>query len=98
MQVTLERSGGFAGLTTTKVFDTDTLPANEANQLRQLVDASDFFRLPAKIPSKGYQADRFQYDITVEDNGKQHAVSVGEQALPGTLRPLIEWMMATARS
>lgn len=97
MRITFERSGGFAGLTTTKVFDTDTLPGNEANQLRQLVDAADFFRLPANIASKGHQADRFQYELTVEDNGKQHGVSVSEQAVPGTLRPLIDWITAAAR-
>lgn len=97
MRITIERTGGFAGITTTKVVDTTTLPANEANQLSQLVEAADFFRLPANITSNSSQPDRFQYQITVEDHGKQRTVNVSEQAIPGTLRPLIEWIMAAGR-
>lgn len=97
MRMTFERTGGFAGITMTKVFDTNTLPEGEANQLHQLVDAADFFRLPATITSASPQPDRFVYELTVEDNGKQHTVEVSEQAVPGTLRPLIEWLMAAAR-
>jgi hypothetical protein len=97
MRMTIERTGGFAGISMTKIVDTTTLPDNEANQLRQLVDAADFFRLPKTITSKSPQPDRFQYQLTLEDKGKQHTVEVGEQAVPGTLRPLLEWLMAAAR-
>lgn len=97
MRMTMERTGGFAGISITKEVDTNTLPDNEAKQLRQLVDAADFFRLPKTIKSNSPQPDRFQYQLTVEDNGKQHTVEVSEQAVPGTLRPLIEWLMAAAR-
>jgi len=97
MRMTFERTGGFAGITMTKVFDTSTLPESEANQLRQLVNAADFFRLPATITSTTPQPDRFQYQLTVEENGKQHTVEVSEQAVPGTLRPLLEWLMAAVR-
>lgn len=97
MRMTFERTGGFAGITMTKVFDTSTLPDGEANQLRQLVDAADFFHLPATITSATPAPDRFQYQLTVEENGKQHTVEVSEQAVPGILRPLLEWLMAAAR-
>jgi hypothetical protein len=95
--MTFERSGGFAGIIITKVFDSTTLPENEANQLRQLGDAANFFGLPEIIKSQDVQVDRFQYQLTVEDNGKQHTVEVSEQAMPATLKPLIEWLMAAAR-
>jgi hypothetical protein len=97
MRMTFERTGGFAGITMTKVFDTADLPENEANQLCQLIDAADFFRLPKTIASTSKQPDRFQYQLKVEDNGKQHTVEVSEQAVPGTLRPLLDWLMAGAR-
>lgn len=97
MRMTFERSGGFAGIIITKAFDSTTLPENEANQLRQLVDAANFFSLPKIIKSQDSQVDRFQYQLTVEDNGKQHTVEVSEQAMPATLKPLIEWLMAAAR-
>lgn len=97
MQLTFERTGGFAGMKMTKVIDTETLPADEANQMRRLVDAADFFRLPATITAKTPQPDRFGYRITVQDGDKQHTVAVTEQAVPGTLRPLLECLMAVAR-
>jgi hypothetical protein len=95
--MTFARTGGFAGITMTKTFDTAILPNNEASQLRQLVDAADFFRLPTTIASNTPQPDRFQYHLTAEDNDKQHTVEVGEQSIPSTLRPLIEWLMAGVR-
>jgi hypothetical protein len=96
MRMTIERTGGFAGMRLTKVIDTATLPAEEKNQLRRLVDAADFFHLPATLISNSPQPDRFQYRLTVEENTQQHTVVVSEQAVPGTLRPLIECLMKMA--
>jgi hypothetical protein len=95
--MTFKRTGGFAGISIAKVFDTAALPAEEANQLRQLVDAADFFHLPATITSNPAQPDRFGYQLTVDENGRQHAVEVSEQGVPDTLMPLIEWLMAAVR-
>jgi hypothetical protein len=92
MRISFERTGGFAGISRTKSVDTADIPANEADQLPQLVEASDFFNLPENITASTTQADRFQYTLTVEDEGRKHTVTVSEAALPGTLRPLIEWL------
>ncbi|MBD2437896.1 protealysin inhibitor emfourin [Nostoc sp. FACHB-110] len=92
MRISFERTGGFAGIRRTKTVDTANLPANEANALPRLVEVADFFNLPAQIPTPNVQGDRFEYKLTVEDHGKQHTVIVSEAALPGTLRPLIEWL------
>jgi hypothetical protein len=92
-----ERTGGFAGITRKTTVDTATLPLQEAKQLLLLVETADLFQLPAQIPSPNPQSDRFQYKLTVEDNGKQHTVIVSEAALPGTLRPLIEWLNDVAK-
>jgi hypothetical protein len=92
MLITFERTGGFAGITRKKTFDTAILPANEANNILRLAAAADLFNLPPQIPAPHPQSDRFQYKLTVEDNGKQHTVIVSEASLPGTLRPLIEWL------
>ena len=96
MRLPIERTGAFAGKRLTKVIDTATLSAEEKNQLRRLVDAADFFRLPATLISNSPQPDRFQYRLTVEENTQQHTVVVSEQAVPGTLRPLIECLMKMA--
>jgi hypothetical protein len=97
MRISFERTGGFAGISKKTTVDTDTLPGNEAATLPRLVEVADFFRLPEQIISSNPGSDRFQYKLTVEDNGKQHTVTVSEAALPGTLRPLIEWLQNTAQ-
>lgn len=96
MRITFERSGGFTGIPMTATVDTQTLAAAQVTEFQSLVEAADFFRLPATIPAAA-QPDRFQYQITVEDGNRHHTVSVGESAVPGTLRPLIERMMQAAR-
>ncbi|MEH2398166.1 protealysin inhibitor emfourin [Nostoc sp.] len=97
MRISFERTGGFAGITKKTTVDTDTLPPNEAATLSCLVEAADLFRLPEQITSPNPQSDRFQYKLIVEDNGKHHTVTVSESALPGTLRPLIEWLQTIAQ-
>jgi hypothetical protein len=97
MRISFQRTGGFAGITKNKTVDTATLSANEADVLPRLVEAADLFRLPEQITSVNPQSDRFQYKLTVEDQGKQHTVTVSESAMPGTLRPLIEWLNQAAQ-
>ncbi len=97
MKIEFERTGGFAGLTLKKVIDSDKLPPEEANKLNQLVEASDFFKLPESIAASGPGADRFQYTVTISASGKKHTVDVDEAAAPPNLRPLIQWLTTTAR-
>lgn len=92
MRISFERTGGFAGISRKKTVDTASIPANEADQLPSLVEAADFFNLPEKITASTTQPDRFQYKLTIEDEKREHTVTVSETALPGTLRPLIEWL------
>jgi hypothetical protein len=92
MRISLERSGGFIGIPMTTVIDTDTLPMAEVIQLRKWVDAAKIDRLPTHIASPSNQSDRFQYELTVEDKGRQYRVSFGEAAMPSALQPLVEWM------
>lgn len=93
MRVIFERTGGFAGIRMTKTIDIDALPENERNQLHLLIEAADFFKLPKNITPANSQPDRFGYKITVEKGQQEHTVIVGEQAVPDTLRPLLEWLM-----
>ncbi|MEA5605367.1 protealysin inhibitor emfourin [Nostoc sp. UHCC 0252] len=97
MRVSFERTGGFAGITKKTTVDTATVSPDEAATLLRLVEVADLFRLPEIITSPNPQSDRFQYKLTIEDNGKHHTVTVSEAALPGSLRPLIEWLQTMAQ-
>jgi hypothetical protein len=92
IRVTLETSGGFGGLTTTKTIDSDKLSTEQANKLSRLVNASNFFNLPATIAYSGPARDFFQYKLTIETKGKKHTVAVDEPVTPPELKPLIQWL------
>jgi hypothetical protein len=97
MRIVIERSGGFAGISQTHSISTDQLPAEQAQTLRDLVDASDFYELPSVIPSGGPERDQFQYKITVESERGTHTVQAGEAAVPPRLRSLLDWVQNSAR-
>lgn len=89
MQIQFVRSGGFAGLNLSATVDTDSLMPDEAQSLRDELNAAQFFSLPSTLEGSSLGADRFQYDITVDDAGRTHSVTVGEAAVPDSLQPLI---------
>ncbi len=97
MKVTFERSGGFAGMTMTATVDTETLSSSDAEQLRQLMQAADFFHLPSKVAATPFQPDRFHYKITAKEGRKQHTIHVDEAATEA-IQPLLAWLTDKARS
>ncbi|BAZ32077.1 hypothetical protein NIES4074_45790 [Cylindrospermum sp. NIES-4074] len=92
IQITLERTGGYAGITTKTTVNTAHLDIDKANQVRQLLNSADFFNLPPNITSYLPPPDHFQYKLTVEKNSQCHTVVVNEDAVPKTLQPLIKWL------
>ena len=97
MRVSFERTGGFAGMRVTATIDSQELPPEEERKLRSMVEAADFFQLPATLPTPAPGADRFVYKLTVESDGQRHAVEASDAAVPPSLRPLVEWLTAAAR-
>lgn len=92
MQVSLERSGGFAGIPISITVDTATLPPDQASHLCHLVERADFFALPTNFVSPA-QPDRFQYKVSVQEGDRQHTVTVRESSIPANLKPLIDWLI-----
>ena len=77
--------------------DEKDLAPDEAQKLRQLVEEADFFSLPGKIISRSPQPDRFQYELRLEEKGRQHTVAMSEEAMPAKLKPLVKWLMEKAK-
>ena len=73
--------------------DEKDLAPGEAQKLRQLVEEADFFNSPGKIMSRSPQPDRFQYELKLEGDDRQHTVTVSEEVLPAKLKPLVNWLM-----
>ena len=98
-----ERSGGFAGISTSVEIDSKTLPAEEARELEQLIEQSGFFDFNKNdtIPDLGLGQgpDQFQYKITIEYKGREKkTVELSESTIPDSLRPLVNYLTQKARS
>ena len=72
--------------------DTERLPDPDAARLRELVQRADIEALARRSPLRGRGADRFQYDLRVDD-AETHEVTTSEDAASAELRELIEWVL-----
>ena len=98
MRIQFERTGGVAGIRVAATIDTESLSSEEARELREMIDAARFFDLPAFIASPTPGADQFQYKVTVEAEGRQHTVEVGDASAPESLQGLLRRLTVLARS
>lgn len=54
------------------------------------MNRADVATLAAASPMRGEGADRFQYELTIEDAGGRHELAMSEDSIPEELRPLID--------
>jgi hypothetical protein len=90
MIVQFMQSGGFAGLLKGCDVDTTDLPPEQANELRELVEAS-------KISASGEfvsdsSRDLHQYEITIEDETSKISAIFDDQTLPPSAKPLVGYL------
>ena len=96
MRVEFRREGGFTGIPLTLDFETDSLSPEDAAIFQKAVETAGFFDLPAVISSPRLGADRFQYVLTVEENGKRHTVKTAEPTSVA-LRDLLDFLVKFAK-
>ena len=95
LRIELTRSGGFAGLTSQLgELDTSELPEEEAREIEAMVERANVPKLLAAGPVKGKGADRFQYDLAIEDESGRHELTVSEDQMPDELRQLVDRVKA----
>ena len=94
MRVTVERSGGFAGITKTASVDRDALAPADAETMDELVRALDDAAPLADAPSP--ERDRFEYAVSLETGEGLRTITASESDASPSLRRLIEWVTSTA--
>jgi hypothetical protein len=90
VRLELIRSGGIAGLEERRSLDTAALEPNEAQEVEELVATADLDELVRRSPIRGRGADRFQYELRVEREGREQLVTVSEDQIPVRLEALFE--------
>jgi hypothetical protein len=59
-----------------------------------MVERANLPKLLAGSPGPGRGADRFQYDLAIEDESGRRELTVGEDQMPDELRALVDRVKA----
>jgi hypothetical protein len=97
MKILFERTGGFAGRKLQGTLDSSDLPPTQVHQLKDLLKKSRFFELPAELDLPSPGADQFNYKVTVENENGRHTVEASDGAIPGKMRPLLDFLARSFR-
>ena len=93
MHITVQRGGGFAGLTEQiGSLDTAALDPGTGQPIERLIHDLAFFDLPARVSGGAVGADMYVYEVIVNEDGRQHAVVFPDDNSPETaaLRHLVD--------
>lgn len=96
MQISYERTGGFAGIRFHANINTEELPFSEAETLLELMDEINFFELPERMVEND-TPDSFCYFLTVDDGERRHTVEVSAAAMSDQMYRLVNQLQQIAR-
>jgi hypothetical protein len=103
MKITLAQHGGqAAGINLQRpplVFDTDSLDAPQAAEIRGLVAAATAANPVAKSSGKssGKARDEMSYTITIADEGRETALSQSDTTMSAEFAHLLGWLQRHPR-
>jgi hypothetical protein len=89
------RSGGFAGISLRATATADELPEEHVAQLRTLLAAGEAQEPHHESGDGG--ADRFQYQLDLDDGQRRRSFTWSETQVPETIRPALETLTHLAR-
>jgi len=102
MRIEFTSEGGiahFPGLSRPLVIDAPDLSAEESAELARLLEGARFFELPRSVgtPPRG-AADYRRYTIDVDDDGRQHTVTLVDPVADSGLQQLLRFLQTKARA
>ncbi len=99
MKISIQRSGGFAGINRSYIVDTDTLTPDVTRKIKKMVQDGRLFELRSPPPTitKG-SADYYSYSVTLDDNGKEHTVNCNQFNVRKELKLLIDYLENIVKS
>lgn len=92
MRMRVRIDGGiayFPGLAKPFDLDTDTLSAQDVEEMKRLVAAAHVFELPASTNQQPAGPDARRYTITIDDGPAHHTVQVTDPVTDSSLADLI---------
>src|SRR5262249_14422125 len=95
MHVSCKKTGGSAGLESYGEDESEPASPGPAVAMERVGERARLFDQHAKTGVKS-MPDQFQYEITVEDQGKRRSFVTNDAAASDELIDLIDWLIDTA--
>ena len=95
MRIRFERSGGFANISLKTEIDSANLPPERARELSRLVEKARPFD-QASPPASPSMPDQFQYEVTIEDDGRSETIKTSDDAASDDLKLLFDFLSEAA--
>jgi hypothetical protein len=95
VRIKVERSGGFAGISSSNEIDADKLPTAIGGTVRELLR----MRRPRANKDTGRlkgAADYLTYKITIQDGKKNHVIECKEFDMDDSLKSLVGYVQKTS--
>ena len=99
MQIDFASSGGFANLQLAYRGNTDTLPEDQAQELRRHVESSGVFDLKQDDINTNAaigRADVISYRLTLSEGPRQTTLWMNDVNAPASVRPLLAYLRKLA--
>jgi hypothetical protein len=97
IRIQFRRSGGFAGISLTAATTADQLTGDHAAQVRRLLAEDQAPPGPRPAAAVPGAADRFQYELDLDDGQRQRSLTWDETHVPDELKPLVGTLTRLAR-
>jgi len=96
-KINFKRTGGITGREIDTDIDLNELPADEMQQIMQMITETNFFNIPQNLIQQSIP-DEHEYTITVEAGNTHHTIQTSDSTAPESLRPLLEKLSQLARA
>ena len=96
-KINFKRTGGILGREINTDIELNELPADESQELMQLITETNFFKIPQNLIGHAIP-DEYEYTITVEAGNTHHTIQTSDTTAPESLRPLLEKLSRLART
>ena len=96
MKIKIERSGGFAGITSSNELDSDKLPPSLQSTVKDLLDKKKLSLTKDLGRPKG-GADYLNYTITIQDGKKDKVIECNEFDMDSTVKTLVNFVQKNSK-
>lgn len=96
MKIKVERSGGFAGISSSNEMDTNKLPRSLEDKVKELLGKKQLPFAKALTRPKG-AADYLNYKITIRNGKEDHVIECNDLEMDSSMKSLVSYIQKNSK-